>query len=313
MKILIVGLGSIGRRHLKNIKKLQPRSEVAVLRRFSKDGLPEDLKNLVGYVFMKPADALKWKPDVVFVTNPAPFHVSAAMRFAKRGSHLFIEKPLSISLKDIGPLLNLCHKRELVVMVGYCLRFLKPLQVIKDAIEKNRIGRVLCVRASVGRHLPDWRPGDYRKHVSARKELGGGVVFELSHELDYLRWLIGEIRDVSVTLGTVSDLDINTEDVAEINLRFKSGAIGNIHLDMVDMAVNRWCRVIGTLGTLIWDSAGGHSVFLYSHTQRKAACLWKSNSHDYNQMYIDELKHFFSCIRRKSKPLIDGETGRRIV
>ena len=109
---------------MKNIKKLQPRSEVAVLRRFSKDGLPEDLKNLVGYVFMKPADALKWKPDVVFVTNPAPFHVSAAMRFAKRGSHLFIEKPLSISLKDIGPLLNLCHKRELVVMVGYCLRFL---------------------------------------------------------------------------------------------------------------------------------------------------------------------------------------------
>ncbi len=313
MKILIIGLGSIGQRHLKNIKKVKPQSRIAVLRQHSKKEIPKELKSLVECVFLKSQEALRWKPDIVFVTNPAPFHVQSALSFARNGSHLFVEKPLGVSLKEIDRLLKTCAQKRLVLMVGYVLRFLKPLKLLKEKIDQGTIGKVLSIRAAVGRSLPDWRPGDYRRHVSAQKKLGGGVVFELSHELDYVRWLAGEIKEVHAVMDRVSRFDIDTEDVAEINLRFKNRAIGNIHLDMVDLAANRSCRVIGEKGTLMWDTSRGQGTYLYSNKNKKWKTLWEDKSYDRNDMYLEELRHFFHCIQKKEKPLVSGHDGRRVV
>ncbi len=313
MKVVVVGLGSIARRHIKNIKAVDPGIAVGVLRRPLKETDLGDVQGLVDEVFFGLDDALRWDPDAAFVTNPAPFHIETALSFAKRGVHLFIEKPLSVSTEDIDPLLKECGKKKLVLMVGYVLRFLEPFQYMRKAVTEGKIGRVLSARASVGRYLPDWRPGsDYRQNVSARKELGGGAVFELSHEIDYLRWMVGEVREVSAFMAKVSDFNIDVEDIADINLCFDNKAIGHIHLDMVDRAINRSCRIVGTEGTLVWDSSVP-GVRVYSSQDKAWRDLYETGPVDYNQMYILELAHFWDCVRGNGIPSVAGEDGRRVV
>jgi len=314
MKILVVGLGSIGKRHIKNLKKINRHLKIAVLREHSQNPKLGEISSLVEEVFVTRKQALKWSPQAVFITNPAPFHIGTAEFFAKKNCHLFIEKPLSVKTAGVDRLLRECRRRRLVLMVGYVLRFLKPLRLMKKAIEEGKIGRVLSVRASAGRYLPEWRPGtDYRFNVSAMKKLGGGVIFELSHELDYVRWLAGEIKEVSAYACQVSGLPIDVEDIAEINLRFKNNALGNVHLDMVDRAAHRFCRVAGTKGTLIWDLNEPQSLRLFSEKKKQWVNLCRANSFHYDDMYRDELKHFLDCIRKKQNPLVDGNDGKRTV
>ena len=314
MKALVVGLGSMGRRHIKNIKAIDENIQIAVWRQYSKiNGLGE-LESLVENVFFSADDALQWKPDAVFVTNPAPMHCKTALLFAQQNSHLFIEKPLSNDIVNINILLKECEQRKLILMVGYVLRFFEPLQIIKKILEQSRIGRILSIRASVGQNLLNWRSEQrYQDSVSARKDLGGGVLLELSHELDYMRWLVGEVAEIRALASKVSDMEIDVEDIAEICLRFKDGILGSIHLDMIDYAANRSCRIIGSEGTVKWDSEDDDCVRLYSSKTDCWTDLRKPGTLDKNEMYIDELKHFFNCIAMNQKPLISGKEGRSVV
>ena len=130
---------------------------------------------------------------------------------------------------------------------------------MRKALHQGHIGRVQSVRAEVGQYLPDWRPGiDCRQTASAQQALGGGALLELSHEIDYVRWLIGEIREVTARIARLSDLEIDVEDCAEIILTFENGTIGGPHLDMIQRAPTRTCRLIGSDGTLVWDGLTSH-------------------------------------------------------
>ncbi len=313
MKILIVGLGSIGRRHIKNLKAVDPSLDVAVLRQRSKSSDLGDVGGLVSRAFFTQEQALAWGPQVAVIANPAPFHISAAMRFAQAGAHLFIEKPLSVSLDGIEALAKVCRDKRLTAMVGYVLRFSLPLIALKKALDEKIAGRVLSVQASVGRYLPQWRPeSDYQDNVSARRELGGGVVLELSHELDYVRWLAGEVREVNAMAAHVSDLSIDVEDVAEIHLRHEGGVISHIHLDMLDRAAQRSCRMIGSEGTLTWESDGAcHRVRLFDGNNGQWRTLYEAEGLDTNVMHLAQWRHFFDCIRSGTKPLGDLYEGRR--
>jgi predicted dehydrogenase len=314
MKILIVGLGSIGRRHVNNIKIIRENSPIAVLREHSRNADLGELQPMVCQTFLELSAARAWQPEIVFVTNPAPLHVATALTFAKDNCHLFIEKPLSDSLEGIDTLLHECEKRRLILTVGYVLRFLEPFQIMRSWIDQGKIGEIMAVHATVGRYLPEWRPhSDYRNNTSARRNLGGGVVLELSHELDYVRWLIGEIREVSAFVDRVSNLEIDVEDIAEINLRFENKAMGHIHLDMLDRSPNRSCRIIGTQGTLCWDFDPHIGLRLFSCATQEWETVWKKETWDYNSMFIAQLEHFFDCIEQQKKPLVTGQHGRRIV
>lgn len=314
MKVLVVGLGSIARRHIKNIKSIKPDSQIAILRQHSKASELGEVASLVDGLFFSASNALKWRPDITFVTNPATMHRETALMFAQQNSHLFIEKPLSVDISGLDELLKECRKRKLVVMVGYVLRFSEPLQVIKKILREGRIGRILSVSARAGMHLSHWRPTRrYQDTVSAANDLGGGVLFELSHELDYMRWLAGEVSQIYASVGKVSDLDIDVEDIAEIFLKFKNGALGNLHLDMVDYAANRWCRITGAKGTIVWDSVDADTVKLYLTDTGKWKSLRPKKKTDRNAMYKAELKHFFDCIAHKQEPLISGKEGKRVV
>lgn len=313
MKALLVGLGSIGRRHLINLRQIEPRAHITVWHQRQKPkSAPETPPQADGVVYSL-EDALNATPEVALITGPASMHVETGQALARQGVHLFIEKPLSNTLAGVDELLNFCRERGLVIMVGYNFRFYRPLQIMREALSTGRIGRPLTLRAEVGQFLPEWRPGqDYRQSVSARRELGGGVVLELSHELDYVRWLAGEIKSVSARLAQVSDLEIDVEDLAEIILEFHHGILGSVHLDMVQRPTTRTCRIIGSEGIMAWDGLN-HQVQLYSAASNAWSELHPPGPLDRNDMYLLELAHFLACVRGKEVPMVNGEEGRRVL
>lgn len=259
-------------------------------------------------------DALDPLPDAALITCPASEHISIAMSLAEKGIHIFIEKPLSHNLDNIDKLIAMVRRKRLVAIVGYTLRFSEALNVLKNALDEGAVGKIFGFRAEVGQFLPDWRPGvNYAESASAKKSLGGGVVLELSHELDYVRWLFGNVKAVQAVTGRLGDLGIDVEDTAEIILHCNHGKIiGSIHLDMLQRTPVRYCRVFGSEGTLVMNFLD-NSVMIFSGGSTEGRYLSKPQVIDQNQMYIDEINHFFTCIKTGVKPLIGLYDGKKVM
>lgn len=312
MKALVVSLGSIGKRHTRNLRQLRPDAQITVLRRAETDDAEASVVG-ANHVVHDLDSALAERPDIAIVASPSPFHIETATRLANAGVHLLIEKPLASSMDGVDELLSIGRERGVVIAVGYNFRYYVPLCVIHDAIAGGSIGRVLSVRAEVGQYLPDWRPGtDYRQGVTAREALGGGVLLEISHEIDYVRWLAGEVTEVSAETGRLGGLDIDVEDTAELLLRHESGAISNIHLDMVQRVPSRTCRIIGSEGVVAFDYLA-NSASLYSAATGQWSTLHTAGNIDRNQMYVDELDDFLRCASGDGTTRSTGENGRRVL
>ena len=185
MKILIVGLGSIGKRHLINICSKTNYEIIVYTRRTDLQLIRR--KNIK--IFDNLDLCLKENPNVAFITNETINHIPIALKLAKKGLHLFIEKPLSNDLRQIRNLLQIVKEKRIVTLVGCNFRFHKCIQKIKSLIEQKKIGKIISVKVECGTYLPDWHPyEDYSKGYAARDDLGGGVVLTCIHELDYLYW-----------------------------------------------------------------------------------------------------------------------------
>jgi predicted dehydrogenase len=196
--------------------------------------------------------------------------------------------------------------------MGYNLRYQPGLQLVKSFLDKGRIGRVVSLRVQVGQYLPDWHPWeDYRKGYSARRDLGGGVITDLIHEIDYVRWLGGNVRRVACFADHVSRLEINTEDVAEILLDFESGAIGSVHVDYVQRVLTRGCQIIGDEGTIIWDdSASEVQLFEAKDSEWQT---FRQEGFERNDMYVAEMKHFLDCLEGRDTPVVNVEEGAEVL
>ena len=306
-KILIVGYGNIAVRHIQNIKKLMPNCEIKVLRQFSKE--PVFKNSAIKQTIFKMEEAIKWKPDIAFITSPAPLHLDAAISFAELGSHLYIEKPLSSNLVGIMELQEKVLSKNIVLMVGYNLRYNKALQALKKAMLNNILGEIYSVKAEVGQWLPSWRPAkDYRKTVTARKELGGGAILELSHDIDYLRFIFGEVSTVTCLASKQSNLDINVEDNAEILLQFHNGIMANLHLDLLRYDVTRTCTVLGEKGTLILDLISCN-LRMFSSETNEWTDLYNNQLYDSNQTYLDCLTNLIESIKNNKTTFIPISQG----
>lgn len=304
--ILIVGFGSMGRRHLRNLKALGYKN--FVLYRTGKSMLADDgIADIpMEYDLTK---ALAHKPVATIIANPTALHMPVALAAAKAGSHLFLEKPISHNLDGVEDLRRVVKKKSLVVLVGFQFRFHPLLQKVKTLLDNNAIGPVVSVQAHWGEYLPGWHPEeDYRQSYSAKKELGGGVVLTLCHPFDYLRWLIGEVESVSALQSQNGGLGIDVEDSADVLLNFKSGQIGNVHLDYIERPVQHSLRIIGQSGVTYWDNSDG---LVKWHSQLRGR--WKKievlESFDRNALFIDEMRHFMYCIAGKEQPLCTLDDG----
>ncbi|MDH3346905.1 MAG: Gfo/Idh/MocA family oxidoreductase [Desulfobulbaceae bacterium] len=316
-RFLVVGLGSIGKRHVQNLRTLFPSAEITVLRHQWTAGMvvPSELgcDACVGNM----EDALAKKPQAAIIANPASHHLLSAMPLAAAGVHLLVEKPLSIAPDGVDELLAVCKENHIILMVGYNLRFLKSLQQFRAFINEGLVGRVLSVRAEVGQYLPTWRPdADYRQGVSAQRRLGGGVLLELSHDIDYLLWLFGTVSSVTALLGQQGDLDIDVEDTAHLLLRFTSSRqqeemVATLSMDFIRRDPRRQCKVIGSHGTLVWDGIAG-TVTIYEPQQERWRELF-SEQPDRNYTYLQELKHFIESVDTAQEAPISGWDGKAVL
>lgn len=313
-RFLIVGLGSIGRRHLECLRAIRPFSDITVWRQQHRDGAVPNGANRVVFDLQ---GALACKPECAIVANPASMHVDTALQLAEAGVHLLVEKPLSHSMKDVDRLLAVCKANHLVLMVAYVLRFNEGLNVFRESINDGRIGRVVSFRAEVGQYLPDWRPGsDYRHSVSARRELGGGALLELSHELDYLRWVFGEVVAVSAMMLSTGMLEMDVEDIVEGLLEIcpsdGSTFAGSVHMDMVQRPPSRGCRAVGVDGTLEWNAIAG-TVRCFDVGAKTWKTLHQPVSSERNALYVRQIGSFLDAVHMKQSPLVTGEDGRAVL
>lgn len=302
MEILIIGGGSIGQRHLKNLRKFGIK-EIGVVD--VKEKRLREIKERYGVkVYRDLKIALQEKFDGILICTPPSFHTELAKKLIKYNTPLFIEKPLSHKLSGIDSLVTQAKKRNIPVLIGYNLHFHPGIILVKKFIKENKIGRLLSIRIDAGQYLPDWHPRqDYRKSYTARKDLGGGIILDGSHEIDYLCWFLDNMKPIEIfcLADKISDLEVETEDTAEILLKFNTGTIANIHLDFTQRVYSRSCKLIGAEGTIIWDYPE-KKVKVYTARNKK----WQIFNLKFkpNDMYVEEMKHFLKVIRRKEKPKV---------
>jgi len=312
-RILIVGLGSIGERHARLVRQVNPQAKIAALRRLGSQIREE---GLVDEVYYAVDDVVRqFAPKVAIVANPASLHLEVAMALAQAGVHLLVEKPLAPSQVGIKELVEVCLQRKLTLAVGYNLRFSVSLREFRSQI--SRVGQLCSVRAEVGQYLPSWRPGaDYRAGVSASRALGGGALLELSHELDYLRWVFGDAIWVSACVGRQSTLEIDVEDTAHMVLGLnRPGAaqplMVRLDLDFVRHDMVRQCTAIGSAGSLRWNGITGTVEWFGEN-----GSAWQtvfSHQPVRDETYLLQWQHFLECVRTGAKPLVDGAAGLQVL
>ena len=300
LRFLVIGCGSIGKRHIENLRALGVSDILAFDLRADRRA---EVTATLGICAVDNLDAA-WErgPAVVVIAAPTSLHVPLALKSVSRQCHLFIEKPLSHDWEGVQRLLASVRQNSLLTLVGCNMRFHPGIATLHRLLADGTIGHVIAARVEVGHYLPDWHPWeDYRQSYSARAELGGGVILDAIHEIDYIRWLLGEVAGAACVAGKLSQLEIDTEDVAAILLRFEDGAVGEVHLDYIQRAYRRTCQIIGEDGTLHWDYTAGEVRLFSARTKQwetfRNPCGWKPN-----QMYLDEMRHFLGCLAGEEKP-----------
>jgi predicted dehydrogenase len=301
VRIGVLGCGSIGRRHLKNLHDLG-QSDIVVF-----DPSAEVLERIKrqwhvpSFAELEPIWACR--PDVVLITAPTNWHTELALEASRRGCHLFIEKPISHSLAASSDLCNEVDTRALVTMVGCNLRFHPGPATVKRLIEEGAIGQILSLRVQTGSYLPGWRPEqNYKNSYSASNEWGGAIL-DCIHELDLALWYVGPARLLYAARLPATSIGLQTEGLAEILLEHEAQILSSIHLNFVQRDYRRTCQVIGSEGTIYWDFEKG-CVDVYSQDGKLGTSFGEPDNWQVNQMYVDELSHFLSSVE-SNKPAMN--------
>jgi predicted dehydrogenase len=305
--ILIAGLGSIGRRHLTNLRALGWSS----IRLYRSGRATRYDADLAGFpVDDDLAAALARQPIAVIVSNPTALHVPVALEAVRAGCHVLIEKPLSDSLDGISDLQSVVDEGGLVALTGFQFRFDPGLRQARAWLCAGAVGTVVSAQVHWGEYLPDMHPWeDYRAGYAARPELGGGVLLTLSHPFDYLRWLLGDIEHVTAIESRRDSLGLSVETCVDVIARLEGGASAHVHLDFVERPANHQLTVIGTEGTITWNHADS-AARRYSVASKRWETVRAPLGFERNWMFRDELRHFLACMRGEERPACTVADGR---
>lgn len=310
-RVLIHGFGSIGQRHLRVIHGLEPATELAVL---SEHGSHAGVVEVSARVYVTTVQALEFRPHAVVVANAAVGHLAAAGEWLRAGADVLIEKPLAASCEGVQALDALARAAGRTVQVGYNLRQASGLRLLRRCFTDGLIGRVHAARVEVGQNLASWRPGsDPLRSVSAQRALGGGVLLELSHEMDYLQWLCGPAAWVSAQLLRQGPWDIDVEDTALLTLGLggADGCVASLQMDFVRHDSTRHCTLIGSRGSLRWDTLGG-CVQVFS----PGASGWETLEQiapGPDDTYRAQWQAFVAACERSALPAVSLAEGARVL
>lgn len=316
-KCLIIGCGSIGERHLFNLKKLGIK-DIAVYD-INREKLRKISKKYRVQIFEDLNSSFSFKPDISLVCTYPGLHLKHSTACLKKGSHVFVEKPLSSSLVGVEKMLNMADSMGLKISVGYNTRFEKGLNFLRSKIKKIS-NNPLSISCQFGNHLKFWRPGsNYRIHYILKKD--GGIILDDSHEYDYVRWLINdEVDTVYCQTKKSQTLKSKTESIASINLKFKNGTIANLLIDYLRPKFERNCHVIyencefrwkfNPKNRSSWKNYGTNvKVSVESNYISKQISKTKIFNEKINEMYFQEIKDFVYSVKNNKKPMIDGWEG----
>jgi predicted dehydrogenase len=307
MKVLMIGLGSIGKRHAVNLKELGYHDLIAY--RSQADKMEFSQRNNIKEFFTFD-EAINEDPQVVFLTNPTSMHVPMALKVLEgTAAHLFIEKPISHSFKGLDKLCEMAKENGIVAMVGYNMRFHPLLKQLRDILLNETMGEVVGYRSIYGEYLPNWHPWeDYRKGYSARDELGGGSLLTLSHDIDTAIWLFGPVKEAHGYLSEKRVLNTTTDECSIINLKHENGILGSIFLDYIQDPPNRTLEIIAEKGKIFWDYYD-NSLTIFNRIRKQEKVFHTPKNYERNDMFVDEVNHFLKCIEKGEKPLIALDDG----
>ncbi len=294
-KVAVIGLGNIATRHRRNLKSLFPNVELLVMSASGR--IPtEEISDSDGIVTSIEA-LIEANVELVIVASPAPFHAQHSIPLIEAGIPTLIEKPVTTTCEDANAIKKAIDEHGTSVAVGYCLRYLPSAQKLKVLLDNKAIGTLYNVYIEIGQYLPDWRPSkDYRECVSANEKLGGGALFELSHEFDYAQWLLGPLKLQHSILRSSDELDLQVEDMADILALTESGAVASIHLDFLQRKAHRQCSFVGSEGRIDWDLIL-NQLTLTTATETKV--LYSEPEWDKNQMYLAMVTDFIQMIQQQ--------------
>ena len=312
MNVLILGLGSIGQRHLRNLSTIKKIKNIYLFRKkFITPTLTKELRiinqnlhDLYKVKYLKNLNNLsKYKIDVAFICSPTSMHVSQAITLAKNNVNIFIEKPINHNLKNIKKLTNLISKNQNIKhMVGYQLKFNPLINKLKFFIQNNEIGKIFTVQVHHGEHIADFHPYEnYKSSYAAIKKLGGGVVLTQSHEIDYLMYLFESYKfEKKYSINRkLSNLNINVEDnsFSIVELKYKNQIIDCfISLNYFERPKARKIELIGSKGK-IKANLMDNTIEINKGKKNKKIKF----KIDKNLIFKKEIEYFINVIKKNKK------------
>jgi len=309
-RILVSGAGSIGRRHLKNLHALGVKNLACADPHCDPASEAQVQEQTGAKCFSDFGEALTaFKPTIVFVCSPTILHVEQALAAARAGCHLFIEKPLSHTLKGIEALEKEVERKKLTTMVACNMRFHPGPEQIKKLLTERRIGEVLAARIHTGSFLPSWQPNrDYKVRYSA-DPLQGGAILDCIHEIDLALWFFGAAKLAGAALLPATSIGLSVEGLAEIILHHDTGAVASIHLNFLQRNNRRSCEVVGTEGTIEWD-VHTSQVNVYDGDGALAESIPLSMGWEDHPAYELEIEHFLQAVANETAPTCSLADGR---
>ena len=321
MKILMIGLGSIGQRHLRNLSNyFGKESEFlayrvrGLQRTFSdsmkiREGISVE-KEFHIHSFSNLDEALLQKPQVVYVTNITNQHIPCALKAIQAGCDVFLEKPVSDKLEGISQLIRAAKESGKIVFVGFQNRYHPVLIALKEKLHDSHLGKIISVQSEVGERLTTMHTYEnYADTYMARQDQGGGVIMNQQiHELDYLQWLFGFPDSVFAQCGKNSNLSLDVEDYCDAIFQMNND-LGKFpvyaHADFFQYPPKRYCKVIFENGWILADLL---------NAQLTVACgndISTETFHEFerNHMFIDEMKDFIDSVKTRKTPAITLEDG----
>ena len=287
MKICFIGMGSIAKRHAKNLRDIYSDLQIDVLHHKKTENEESEFDKYVDNHFYNLND-LPSDYDVIFITNPTQFHLESFKQVHDKGKHFFIEKPVFMNA-DVS-IEELHLRSDSIYYVACPLRYKKVLQYIKNTVDFGKVYSMRCISSS---YLPEWRVGqDYRNVYSSKKELGGGVELDLIHEWDYLKWLIGFPQSVKSILGRKSSLEIDSNDIAVYVAEYEDKVV-EIHLDYFGRVPVRKMELICEDDVIVVDLIENSIMFRIIGE----SIHFEEERDDFHKK---ELEHFFEMISGKA-------------
>ena len=308
-RAVVVGLGNIALRHRRNLKSLFP--EIFIIAVSASGKVTNQNVEFADQIISSLDEVVREGVDMAIVASPAPFHKSHAKLLLLAGIPTLIEKPVTSSSQDVYELMKIYEETHTPAAVGYCLRYMPSSIKIKELLDQKIIGSIYNAFVDTGQYLPDWRPSkEYQNSVSAKKSLGGGVLLELSHEIDYIQWLLGSMEVQYAHLRSSSELNLEVEELVDVILVSDTGTVCNIHLDFLQKKANRTCSFIGEKGRLDWDLLS-NTIML--HTGGGSEVLFSEADWDSNQMYLSLLTDFLDLAAGRKNSSIDLEQATKTI